>query len=99
MPPPPTPPETDSGEGKKEKEGSDAEVPKKIDDGEMGGEVLGTLVWDEYERELKTWEEEEDRRMKEEKEREANEAKERGIPTINIRPSTPPTVDVDAADN
>lgn len=101
IPPPPTPPETDSGEdvkGKgKEKEGSTSgcEKQKRKDDGEMGGEALGTLVWDQYERDLKVWEEEEDQRVKEKKEKQVKEAREKGIPTVNVRPSTPPTVDVD----
>lgn len=107
VPPPPTPPETDSGEAApsekdtkdttKENSAAGSQKTRRKDDGEMGGEALGTLVWDEYESELKAWEEEEDRRVREQKETEAREAKERGVPSINIRPSTPPTVDVDAA--
>ncbi|KAA1476534.1 hypothetical protein DENSPDRAFT_807343 [Dentipellis sp. KUC8613] len=82
--PAPAPPETDS-EPQPQAGKSNAEPRKqRVDDGEMGGEVLGTMVWEEYERELKAWEAAE----KEREEREKSEGEKSGR-------HTPPTVDVD----
>jgi hypothetical protein len=84
VPPAPPPPETDGApvEERKEERGAEA-----ADDGEMGGVALGSLVWDEFERELKEWEAEHATRVME-SERRDREEQGRGR-----EGSTPPTVD------
>ncbi|KAI0319565.1 hypothetical protein OF83DRAFT_1240466 [Amylostereum chailletii] len=90
VPPAPAPPENDSGEdgpGKGKMEADEATGSKpKLDDGELGGEVLGTMVWEEYERELKEWEAAEVEVLREAQEREKAEKSRDGR-------HTPPTVD------
>ncbi|KAI0061198.1 hypothetical protein BV25DRAFT_1827074 [Artomyces pyxidatus] len=83
VPPAPAPPETDGASDVKEKSRTD--TTKKDDDGELGGEVLGTLVWEEYERELKAWEArvEEEERAQREKETKGNESGRHTPPTVD----------------
>jgi len=50
----PLPPAEDKGQGKDSGTQRDGSQPP--DDGELGGVALGTQVWDDYERELKSWE-------------------------------------------
>ncbi|ETW74702.1 hypothetical protein HETIRDRAFT_447059 [Heterobasidion irregulare TC 32-1] len=94
VPLPPAPPENDS-ESDASSQTSNAAgasdnpgtMRQTVDDGELGGEVLGTLVWDEYERELKAWEAleiEEQRRAKQ------GDQKRGGLEDGR---HTPPTVD------
>jgi hypothetical protein len=102
VPPPPAPPENDpgesaqgqdkSGKGKgKDEDKTGPEASKQDDDGELGGIVLGTLVWDEYERDLKAWESAEEglKRVQEEQKRKGEGA---GQERRDGR-HTPPTVD------
>ncbi|TFY52634.1 hypothetical protein EVG20_g10465, partial [Dentipellis fragilis] len=79
------PPETDSEpQAGKSSDAAEGARKKHVDDGEMGGEVLGTMIWEEYERELKAWEAAE----KEREELAKGEGERSGR-------HTPPTVDID----
>ena len=49
-------------ESEKKGEGKDSVVLK--DDGDMGGVVLGRMVWEQYEAELKQWEKDESMKLK-----------------------------------
>ena len=42
--------------GAMEGNASDKEVKTLVDDGELGGELAGRLVWESFEKELKNWE-------------------------------------------
>ncbi|THH20491.1 hypothetical protein EW146_g885 [Bondarzewia mesenterica] len=95
VPPAPAAPENDSDHSPsstgKDNVGGEAEEAgsnrRRADDGDLGGEALGTLVWDEYERELKKWEAQELEEQKEMKQEEDKREKSRD------GRHTPPTVD------
>jgi hypothetical protein len=72
----PEPPEPSSLKGKgKEKEVEAGEEAKILeDDGELGGEVAGRLVWEAFEMGLKAWEKENPPKPKEVGEREGNDS-------------------------
>ncbi|KAI0046462.1 hypothetical protein FA95DRAFT_1560111 [Auriscalpium vulgare] len=95
VPPAPVPPENDidpepSAKGKEKAKAEDAPPGQtsRPDDGELGGEVLGTLIWDEYESELKVWEDRAAAEEREQREREELLARQR-----DGERHTPPTVD------
>ena len=81
------PPENDSGEdGTKNttstnKSGKGAKA--RVDDEELGGEVLGTMVWDEYEHELKIWEAAEAESLRQAREGEETKETEDEPPTVD----------------